>query len=219
MLAWLSAWSEVQTCIWPSWYHYHSLSLASVKLWLVFTFLVPAHPGSPRKRAVKRVCVCVCVCIPSWRLEGSHHSEIQFDSLSYCGRIHKELNKSFRRSWTLRSFESNFNFHTNKTELENPFSTILLYCDSVSSLTVRTGTKKSDEWDSQILAANVPMPKTNNPQISWKSKQNFKKSSSHSERTLRYDTIQDAILTCARKLTWVSLIYHTEPTTKKCKTH
>ena len=28
-----------------------------------FTFLVPAHPGSPGKRAVKRVCVCVCVSI------------------------------------------------------------------------------------------------------------------------------------------------------------
>ena len=27
-----------------------------------FTFLVPAHPGSPGKRAVKRVCVCVGVC-------------------------------------------------------------------------------------------------------------------------------------------------------------
>ena len=27
-----------------------------------FTFLVLAHPGSPGKRAVKRVCVCVCVC-------------------------------------------------------------------------------------------------------------------------------------------------------------
>jgi len=25
----------------------------------VFTFLVPAHPGSPGQRAVKRVCVCV----------------------------------------------------------------------------------------------------------------------------------------------------------------
>jgi len=25
-----------------------------------FTFLVLAHPGSPGKRAVKRVCVCVC---------------------------------------------------------------------------------------------------------------------------------------------------------------
>ena len=35
---------------------------------------------------------------------------------------------------------------------------------------------------------------------------------------LRYDTTRDAILTCARKPTWVSLIYRTEPTTKKCKT-
>ena len=26
-----------------------------------FTFLVPAHPGSPGQRAYKRVCVCVCV--------------------------------------------------------------------------------------------------------------------------------------------------------------
>ena len=31
-----------------------------------FTFLVLAHPGSPRKRAVKRVCVCVCVVRPRW---------------------------------------------------------------------------------------------------------------------------------------------------------
>ena len=34
---------------------------------------------------------------------------------------------------------------------------------------------------------------------------------------LRYDTIRDAILTCARKPTCVSLIYLMEPTTKKCK--
>ena len=59
VLVWLSVWSEVQTCIWSSWCHCHSLSLASVKSWLVFTFLVPAHPGSPGQRAVKRVCVCV----------------------------------------------------------------------------------------------------------------------------------------------------------------
>ena len=58
VLAWLSVWSEVQICIWPSWYHCNSLSLASVKSRLVFTFLVLAHPGSPGKRAVKRVCVC-----------------------------------------------------------------------------------------------------------------------------------------------------------------
>ena len=32
----------------------------------------------------------------------------------------------------------------------------------------------------------------------------------------RYDTIQDAILTCARKPTRVGLMYRTEPTTKNC---
>jgi len=31
----------------------------SSKTQIGFTFLVPAHPGSPGKRAVKRVCVCV----------------------------------------------------------------------------------------------------------------------------------------------------------------
>jgi len=30
------------------------------KIQIGFTFLVPAHPGSPGKRAVKRLCVCVC---------------------------------------------------------------------------------------------------------------------------------------------------------------
>ena len=63
VLAWLSVWSEVQICIWLSWYHCNSLSLASVKSRLVFTFLVLAHLGSPGKRAVKHVCVCVCVSL------------------------------------------------------------------------------------------------------------------------------------------------------------
>jgi len=33
------------------------------KIQIGFTFLVPAHLGSPGKRAVKQVCVCVCVCL------------------------------------------------------------------------------------------------------------------------------------------------------------
>jgi len=52
VLVWLSVWSEVQTCIWPSWCHYHSLSLASIKSRIqigFFTFLVPAHLVSPGK--------------------------------------------------------------------------------------------------------------------------------------------------------------------------
>jgi len=35
------------------------------KIQIGFSFLVPAHPGSPGQRAVKRVCVCVCVFIVS----------------------------------------------------------------------------------------------------------------------------------------------------------
>jgi len=31
------------------------------KIQIGFTFLVPAHPGSPGQKAVKRVCMCVCV--------------------------------------------------------------------------------------------------------------------------------------------------------------
>jgi len=34
----------------------------SNKIQIGFTFLVPAHPGSPGKGAVKRVCVCVYIC-------------------------------------------------------------------------------------------------------------------------------------------------------------
>ena len=33
------------------------------KIQISFTFLVPADPGSPGKRAVKPVCVCVCVVV------------------------------------------------------------------------------------------------------------------------------------------------------------
>jgi len=66
VLAWLSAWSEVQTCIWPSGCQCYSLSLASVKSSLVLPLgadcLHMVHPGSPGQRAVKRVCVNGCVC-------------------------------------------------------------------------------------------------------------------------------------------------------------
>ena len=38
VLVWLSVWSKVQTCIWPSWCQCHSLSLAPVKSRLVLPF-------------------------------------------------------------------------------------------------------------------------------------------------------------------------------------
>ena len=38
----------------------HCLCISKIQIG--FTFLVPAHPGSPGQRAVKQVCVCVLCC-------------------------------------------------------------------------------------------------------------------------------------------------------------
>ena len=71
MLAWLSVWSEVQTCIRPSWCHCHSLSLAPVKSRLVLPFWYRLTWVVPDKGLLNgcvcvcvrvRVCVCVCAC-------------------------------------------------------------------------------------------------------------------------------------------------------------
>ena len=61
VLAWLSDWSEVQTCIQPSGCHCHLLSLASVKSRLVFPFWYRLTWVVPDKGPLNG-CVCVCVC-------------------------------------------------------------------------------------------------------------------------------------------------------------
>jgi len=58
VLAWLSVWSEVQTCICPSGCHCHSLSLASVKSRLVLPFWYRLTQVIPEKGPLN-VCVCV----------------------------------------------------------------------------------------------------------------------------------------------------------------
>ena len=81
VLAWLSVWNKVQTCTWPSWCLCHSLSLASVKSWFLFIFLVPAYPGSSGRRAVKRVyvyvaMVYVCLCMSLLLVTGIRCAEV-----------------------------------------------------------------------------------------------------------------------------------------------
>jgi len=56
----VSVWSEVQTCIWPSWCHCHSLSLAPVKSRLVLPFWYQLTRIVPDKGPLNG-CVCVCV--------------------------------------------------------------------------------------------------------------------------------------------------------------
>ena len=62
VLAWLSVWSKVQTCIWPSEFHCHSLSLASVKSRLVLPFWYRPTRVVLDKGPLNG-CVCVCVII------------------------------------------------------------------------------------------------------------------------------------------------------------
>ena len=59
LLAWLSVWSEVQTCIWPSWCH--CLSFVSVKSRLVLPFWYRLTRVVLEKGPLNG-CVCVCVC-------------------------------------------------------------------------------------------------------------------------------------------------------------
>ena len=70
VLAWLSAWSEVQTCIWPSWCHCHSLSVASVKSRLVLPFWYRLTWVFPEKGPLNG-CMCVFISLYSAILQST----------------------------------------------------------------------------------------------------------------------------------------------------
>ena len=56
VLAWLSVWSEVQTCIMAQLMPLPLTVSCFIKIQIGFTFLIPARPA---KRAIKRACACV----------------------------------------------------------------------------------------------------------------------------------------------------------------
>jgi len=71
VLAWLSVWSEVQTCITvPSWCHCHWLSLALVKSRLVLSFWYRLTRVVPDKglRYLRRPCCCWLASVHRLRL-------------------------------------------------------------------------------------------------------------------------------------------------------
>ena len=69
VLAWLSVWSKVQTCMAQLMPLPLTVSCFS-KIQIGFAFLVPAHPDSPGQRAVKRVCVALRT--QNQRMDGSY---------------------------------------------------------------------------------------------------------------------------------------------------
>ena len=66
VLVWLSVWSDVQICIWPSWCHCHFLSLASVKSRLVLPFWYWLTWVVPDKGTLKG---CVCRWMSVWYVQ------------------------------------------------------------------------------------------------------------------------------------------------------
>ena len=83
VLAWLSDWSEVQTCIWSIWCHCHSLSLASVKSRLVFPFWYRLTRVVWDKRPLNGTCVCVlvnCSHMPACVNMGQQHGRQQYSN-------------------------------------------------------------------------------------------------------------------------------------------
>jgi len=79
VLAWLSVWSEVHSCIRPSWCHCHSLSVVSVKSRLVCTARCYAS-------AVLAIGLCPSVCLSQVSVllkrlnTGSHKQHHTMDS-------------------------------------------------------------------------------------------------------------------------------------------
>jgi len=78
-----------------------------IKIQIGFTFLVPAHRGSPGKRAVKRVCVCVCYLLikrlfhtSCSRAVSQHvwsaHNSVQVSGAARGGKL-PPVTKSWRR--------------------------------------------------------------------------------------------------------------------------
>ena len=82
VLAWLSVWSKVQTCIWLGGCHCHSLSLTSVKSRLVLLFWYWLTWVVPDKGPLN---VCVSVSeelwksVNIWRSYGQQFSVLCFD--------------------------------------------------------------------------------------------------------------------------------------------
>jgi len=97
VLAWLSICSEVQTCIWHSGCHCHSLSLASVKSRLDFPFWYRLTWVVPDKRPLNG-CVCVCVCGERhfWKLNfisKMWNFTVQVNAYQESAKINTEVNE------------------------------------------------------------------------------------------------------------------------------
>ena len=130
VLAWLSVWSEVQTCMWSSWCH--SLSLASVKSRLVLPFWYRLTRVVPDKGPLNG---CVCVCL---QVAGT-------DRWSYVKESRvgwRWCQESFPSQWTANLPLELFDYaqtHTNISIITCSLVTTVLHTSSQSQGSYTTG--------------------------------------------------------------------------------
>ena len=93
VLAWLSVWSEMQPCIWPSRCHCHSLSLASVKSRLVLPFWYwPTRVVTGKKPLNVCVCVCVFAYADDRKMQFRYETKTSFDKwIALCDVCRRHL--------------------------------------------------------------------------------------------------------------------------------
>ena len=85
------------------------------KIQIGFTFLVPAHQGSPGQRAVKRVCVCACGQV----IMATNRIETLDPALIRPGRIDRKIEFPLPDEKTKRRI---FSIHTNRMTLAEDVS-------------------------------------------------------------------------------------------------
>ena len=93
VLAWSSVWSEVQTCIRPSWCHCHSLSIASVKSRSIFPFWYRVIPD----KGPLNGCVCVLFHGTLLSLKQLHDRNLLKKNWEWC--IHSSSTSSSSWWW------------------------------------------------------------------------------------------------------------------------
>ena len=101
VLVWLSVWSKVQTCMWPSWCHCHSLSLASAKSRLVLPFWYWLTWVVPEKGPLNG---CVCVVYLYFMMLLKYHMHCSTNTSTYQKRVYTN------KFWIISSISLEFGF-------------------------------------------------------------------------------------------------------------
>ena len=143
MLVWLFVWSNVQICIWPSWCHCHSLSLASVKSRLVLPFWYRLTWVVPDKGPLNG-CVCMFLSYQSFESYPQPNRQDQYclGTLYSNHVLNHQLHTTTYKPMSTKTCHKNIQKHTHnlyshiywRILLEQNFTASVLFMMATSTL-------------------------------------------------------------------------------------